>query len=215
MARRMTSVANIDKGTAAATCWSCKGQVAPGAALCGGCGAVQPPGQVDHFTRFRFARAFDIDPAALDRRYFEAQRALHPDRFATCTAPERALSMQHSTTVNEAYETLKSPLARAEYLLSLHGLAVNAETGGSAADPEVLGEAMAAREALAEAASENEVERLAAEGAARRDACLDALALAFAHRDLARAAVLTTRLKFLDKFADEARRRCAAPRCAR
>jgi molecular chaperone HscB len=210
----MTSVASMNENTAALTCWSCKGPVAPAAALCATCGAVQPPGQVDHFTRFRFARSFDIDPVALDRRYFELQRALHPDRFATRAAPERALSMQHSTTVNEAYETLKSPLARAEYLLSLNGVTVNAETGGSVADAEVLSEAMAAREALAEAASKAEVERLAADGAARREACLEALAAAFAADDIERAARLATRLKYLDKFADEARRR-AAPRHAR
>lgn len=185
-----------------AACWSCQGPVALAAPLCPTCGAVQPPGQADHFARFRFARSFAIDRGALDRRYFELQRALHPDRFAARAAPERALSMQHSMTVNEAYETLKSPLARAEYLLLLNGVTVNA-------DPEVLGEALAAREALAEAASAAEVDRLAADGAARRAACLEALAAAFAAADIEGAARLTTRLKYLDKLADEARRRRA------
>ena len=61
--------------------------------------------------------------------YFALQRDLHPDRFATRSARERAISMQQSTTVNEAYRTLKAPLARAEYLLALAGHTVNAETG--------------------------------------------------------------------------------------
>ena len=64
------------------------------ALFCATCGAVQPPGQTDHFARLGLALGYAVDPALLDRRYFERQRLLHPDRFATRTPRERALSQQ-------------------------------------------------------------------------------------------------------------------------
>jgi len=36
--------------------------------------------------------------------------------------------MQRSTLVNEAYQTLRSPIRRARYLLSLHGVDTQEET---------------------------------------------------------------------------------------
>ncbi len=117
--------------------------------------------------------------------------------------------MQQSTSINEAFETLKSPLKRAEYLLSLAGVTVNAETGNLPTDAEVLGEAMEVREALAEADTVAAVEDLANEVKDRAEACRRNLGEAFSAAETARAASLTTRLKYLDRFAGEVRARLA------
>src|SRR5579859_641726 len=92
-------------------CWSCKGPVDLAALFCPTCRAVQPPRALDHFARLGLPMAFEIDVAELDRRYFAAQRQLHPDRFATRTARERAISQSQAVELNAAYETLKDPLA--------------------------------------------------------------------------------------------------------
>ena len=195
-----------------ASCWSCKGPRDAGAAFCEACGAVQPPGPADHFVRLGLARGFAVDPADLERRYFALQRRLHPDRFARRSATERALSMRQSTALNEAYGVLGDPLRRAEYLLSLLGVTVNAETGNRATDPEVLAEAMADREEAMEAGDAAAVDRLAAGAKARRAACEDELARCFAAEDADAAARLATRLKYLETLAGElrARRRIVA-----
>jgi molecular chaperone HscB len=192
-----------------ASCWSCRGAVPDGIAFCETCGAVQPPGRSDHFARLGLGRGFDIDGDDLQARYFAAQRRLHPDRFAGRSERERAISMQQSTSINEAFETLKSPLKRAEYLLSLAGVTVNAETGNLPTDAEVLGEAMEVREALAEADTVAAVEDLANEVKDRAEACRRNLGEAFSAAETARAASLTTRLKYLDRFAGEVRARLA------
>ena len=82
----------------------------------------------NHFELFGVPVQFAIDTAGLDRRYRELQREVHPDRFATAPDAERRVSMQLATRVNEAYQTLKSPLRRAVYILQLRGVDPKFET---------------------------------------------------------------------------------------
>ncbi|MEA3274965.1 MAG: Fe-S protein assembly co-chaperone HscB [Pseudomonadota bacterium] len=102
------------------------------------------------FELFGLPVAYGVDAGLLSERYRALQRALHPDRFAAAGAREKRLSMQASTRINEAFHTLKDPLSRARYLLSLHtGVAgVESETTKDAA---FLMEQMELREALAQA----------------------------------------------------------------
>ncbi len=189
-------------------CWSCKGPISPRALFCSTCGAVQPPGKTDHFTRLGLRRAYGLDPAELDRQYFGFQKRLHPDRFATRTAKERALSQQQATALNEAYETLKDPLKRAAYLLQLAGRAADVDQTATVTDPELLMEAMEMREALADAETAEEIAVLAAQAETEMSLCEAALSQAFAEPpDLEAADKLTTRLKYLGKLAEEARSR--------
>jgi molecular chaperone HscB len=75
---------------------------------------------------------------------------VHPDRFAHAGDAERRLSMQWATHANEAYQTLKKPLARARYLLHLAGHDVEAENN-TAMPADFLMEQMEWREAVMEA----------------------------------------------------------------
>ena len=79
----------------------------------------------DHFSLFELPQRFAIDRSELDRRYREMQTRVHPDRHAHLSDAEKRLSMQWSTQVNEAYQTLRRPLGRAEYLLQLAGIDVH------------------------------------------------------------------------------------------
>ena len=186
-------------------CWSCKGPVNPTSIFCETCGVVQPPGGLDHYARLSLEPGFDIDESALEQGYFAMQCQLHPDRFATKSAQERALSMQQATSLNEAYETLKDPLRRADYLCHLMGAGVFTEGCDLVTDTELLMESMEMREALADAETLEDVN--ACMKRAKKDiaACIDDLSDAFKNDDIERATHLATRLKYLQKLAEEAR----------
>lgn len=82
----------------------------------------------NHFELFGLPARFRLDAAALERAYRELQRNVHPDRYAGAADHEKRLALQGSARVNEAYRTLKEPVARAEYLLQLSGVDATAET---------------------------------------------------------------------------------------
>jgi molecular chaperone HscB len=189
------------------SCWSCKGPVAAQALFCHTCGAIQPPGQIDRFRRLGIEPDFDLDLDVIEKRYLGFQRAIHPDRFATKPPKERALAEAQAVALNEAYETLKDPLRRAAYLLSLSGIAAAVSKDETVRDPELLMEAMEAREALMEATSIDKVEKLQAKAGADAIAILSDLSKAFASDDLKAANRLTTRLKYLRKYLEETRTR--------
>src|SRR5262249_16758796 len=72
--------------------------------------------------------SFSLDHKALERAYREIQSRVHPDRFAHAGDAERRASLQWTTRVNEAYQALKNPVARASHILALHGVDVAFET---------------------------------------------------------------------------------------
>jgi len=75
----------------------------------------------NHFQLFDLPETYGLDTARLDEAYRRLQNEVHPDRFAASGESEKRLSMQWATRVNEAYQTLKTPLSRATYLLHLRG----------------------------------------------------------------------------------------------
>lgn len=107
----------------------------------------------DHFALFGLPRRFALDGGELDLRYRELQAQVHPDRHAHLGAAEKRLAMQWSTRVNEAYQVLRRPLARAEYMLGLTGIDVHRERS---MPPAFLMTQMEWREAVAEARAGND-----------------------------------------------------------
>ena len=74
----------------------------------------------NYFELFNLPEKFQIDLEMLQENYRAIQKEIHPDRFATSSENEKVQSMIKSTQANDAYETLKSPIKRAKYILSLH-----------------------------------------------------------------------------------------------
>lgn len=101
------------------------------------------------FELFGLPVGFGLDKAELSERYRELQRLVHPDRFASGSDQERRISLQQATQVNEAFETLKDPLKRAQYLLQLNGLEDDGQQ--TTKDTAFLMGQMELREELAEA----------------------------------------------------------------
>ena len=102
----------------------------------------------DHFLLFGLPRRYALDEAALTRRYHEVQASVHPDKYADQGDSQRRLAMQWTTRINEAYQTLRQPLRRARYLLSL--VDIDADQGREM-DGEFLLQQMDWRERVAEA----------------------------------------------------------------
>ena len=81
----------------------------------------------NHFDLLGLRPGFRVDAEALERAYRDLQRSVHPDNFARASDAQKRLALQASARVNEAYATLRDPVARAEYLLSLHHIDATAE----------------------------------------------------------------------------------------
>lgn len=82
---------------------------------------------MDYFTLFGLPIRYDVDGSLLVSRFQELQRQFHPDRFAASPERDRLLALQQAATINNAYQALKHPLKRAEYMLSLHGFDLSNE----------------------------------------------------------------------------------------
>jgi len=157
----------------------------------------------DFFSLFELPRAFRLNEPELDSRFRDVQARVHPDRFASAPESERRLSLQWATQANEAYQTLKRPLARARYLLELNGHAIQAENN-TAMPADFLIEQMEWREAVMEARAggdHHELERLyhrlRADLAGRYE---EVGRLLDDDRDFAQAADRVCRLMFLEKL---------------
>lgn len=160
----------------------------------------------DFFELFGLEPRFAVDLDRLEQAYLELQGKVHPDRFAHLSDSEKRLSMQWATRANEAFRTLKSPLARGQYLLELKGIDPAFETN-TAMSAEFLMEQMEWREALQEAreaADEDVLDDLSRR--IRRDtkALVEQLEAQFdTTGDLDAAADTVRRLKFLEKLQHE------------
>src|SRR5712672_341143 len=120
------------------SCWSCG---APRAIhFCAACGKVQPPAPVDYFTFFRLPRKLNIEVAALEKDFYELSRKLHPDLNARADGKEQEWSLQQSSLLNDAYRTLKDPIKRTQYLLTLEGVELEEQSKSATEKARATGE---------------------------------------------------------------------------
>jgi molecular chaperone HscB len=137
---------------------------------------------VDPFETLGIAPTFEVDLKAVEKRYRELARVLHPDRHLGGSPGERRMTLGKAVEVNEAWRLIRDPIRRAEALLRRQGVAIE-EGKEPKADPEFLMEMMEQREALSEARGVNDparVERLAAEIRKREKDVTAQIAAAFA-----------------------------------
>ncbi|CAG8465229.1 4204_t:CDS:2 [Ambispora gerdemannii] len=180
-------------------CWKCDSEIDYSSLYCNrdGCGVVQPglPNDVTYFDLFgmgvsglgdkrRFS--YDIDLSQLRRNFLSFQQRMHPDSYSRKGQQEYAYAHTQSSTINEAYQVLRDPLARAQYMLRLNGILVTESE--SIEDPELLMQVMEARERLEEATSEEEVKIITEEN--------EEISQAFQNNDLDTAKELTIRLQY-------------------
>ena len=121
-----------------------------------------------HFDLFNLPARYTLDMRVLDDAYRTVQAQVHPDRFAAAGDAQKRIAMQWATRTNEAYQTLRDPLRRATYLLSLRGIDVGAENN-TAMEAAFLMQQMEWREGIEDAAGAKNVDALDALLAELRD----------------------------------------------
>ena len=162
--------------------------------------------QQNHFDLFGLAQSFRIDVAQLEQQYHALQTLVHPDKSAHLPDAEQRLAMQRATLVNEAYQTLRNPLCRARYLLSLHGVDIQ-EENNTLMPPDFLLAQMEWREAVSEARQARDAAALdGLEARLQRETreLESRLALKIdTEKNYAAAAELARKLRFMEKLAEE------------
>ena len=166
----------------------------------------------DAFGLLGLPAQFDLDPRVIERAFFDKTKELHPDRFVNAPAAERVAALSRSRALNDAYQTLKKPVPRAEYLLARAGVSIG---DNERLDPEFLMEILELREELAEArvakrtapldrgSAASQIEKLCGEMKARRKTAVDSLAPLFEQNALADIKRVLIVLRYLDRYLEE------------
>jgi molecular chaperone HscB len=157
----------------------------------------------DPFALLGLAPAFDVDLAALERAFFERSKVAHPDRVAGASAAERVVALSRSRALNDAYQLIRKPVPRAEYLLARAGVTIG---DNERLDPAFLMEILELREELAEARAAGNTARVGAlQGTmqARRAEALAALPGLFAAGDFPTIKQRLIVLRYIHRYLEE------------
>jgi len=112
---------------------------------------------MNHFELFGLPLQFSLDGSLLSSQFRDLQRQFHPDNFATASERDRLLAVQKAAQINDAYQVLKNPIQRAEYILLQHDVDIRSEQQ-TMQDPMFLMEQMELREELEDIASGSDPE---------------------------------------------------------
>ncbi|WP_045419380.1 co-chaperone HscB [Vibrio jasicida] len=112
---------------------------------------------MNHFELFGLPSQFKLDGSLLSSQFLELQKRFHPDNFATASERDRLMAVQKAAQINDAYQILKQPISRAEYLLAEKGIEIRGEQQ-TMQDPMFLMEQMELREELEDIADSSDPE---------------------------------------------------------
>ncbi len=111
--------------------------------------SMTPTKATDYFAIFGLPRKLWIEMGALEQKFLQLSWKLHPDNFVNAPEQARELSLKRSSELNDAYRTLRDPVARVEYLLGIEGARKEGEHKQQA-PPELLEEVFELNESLDE-----------------------------------------------------------------
>ena len=104
-------------------CRTCGGGAPVDVHFCPQCTKILTLGrQGDYFAFMGLPRTLNPDLGELEQKFRALSRQFHPDYFYNATPAERRASLERSSYLNDAYRTLKNPIARVAYLLELEGV---------------------------------------------------------------------------------------------
>ena len=101
----------------------------------------------NYFELFDLPETYDLDVDRLTAQYHMLQLNYHPDKHSSASEKEKMSAQVSSSYINDAYETLNSPLKRAAYVLAIKGKDTEI-VDQSDLSMEVLVEQMELRESL-------------------------------------------------------------------
>ncbi len=161
---------------------------------------------LNYFSLLSIPETFEIDPAQLEAAYFREQRNFHPDRFVGKSGPERQQAAQRSVDINQAYQTLKAPLSRAQYMLAGQGIMVGGDKDSVKPSQALLIEIMELRERIEEI-SGSQMNELVGSLDAMYDASVAKIANAFRQKLWQDMAQETLRLGYIVKTSEDIKRK--------
>ncbi len=94
-----------------------------------------------YFAQFDLPLHLNLDVAALERAFYAQSRKLHPDRFAAKPTAEQEAALAASSRLNDAYRTLRDPIQRTQYLLTLQGVELEEQSKAATEAARVSGTA--------------------------------------------------------------------------
>lgn len=97
------------------------------------------------YDAFGLEPALSLDADDLKKRFYERSRQWHPDKFSRGSIEEQQKALEMTAVLNDAFRTLRDPIARAEYFLKEKGFELSKE-----APPELLEEVFELNMALEE-----------------------------------------------------------------
>ncbi len=157
----------------------------------------------NYFELFGLPPRFAIDLATLEQSFRRLQGELHPDRHVSNTEMQRRIALQLSTTVNDAYRTLRHPSSRAQCLIDM-AVQPEANKSGATVPPAFLMAQMEWREAIESACTAQDVlelealaSRLHSEMSAQEKNLADALDT---RCDIQSAAMKVNELRFYERL---------------
>jgi molecular chaperone HscB len=104
---------------------------------------------IDYYAVLGIPPGLNLSVDDIQQRYYALSRELHPDRFMQKPEAERQRALDMSSALNDAYRTLKDPIKRAQYLLTLEGFDIG-EQRSKDVPPELLEEVFELNMALEE-----------------------------------------------------------------
>jgi molecular chaperone HscB len=144
-------------------CRNCGGGAPVDVHFCPQCTKILTLGRHgDFFAFLGMPRKLNLNLEDLEKKFRALSRQFHPDYFYNAPPAERRASLERSSYLNDAYRTLKQPVARVSYLLELQGFGQTTGDPGLASKevpPALLEEVFALNEEL------DEVRELRAGGA--------------------------------------------------
>ena len=118
----------------------------------------------NYYDFFGLEHRLHLDLKDLEKRFYALSRQYHPDGYTMKSREEQQYALDATAILNDAYRTLRDPLARAEYLLKENGFDIG-EQGSKNVPPELLEEVFELNMALEELRGGDDAARPALEDA--------------------------------------------------
>jgi len=157
----------------------------------------------NYFELFGLPPRFSIDLATLESTFRRLQGELHPDRHVSNSEMQRRIALQLSTTVNDAYRTLRHPSSRAQCLIDMAAQPEEKKSGATVPTAFLMAQ-MEWREAIESACAAQDVlelealaRRLRNEMSTQEKDLADALD---ARGDIQKAAMRVNELRFYERL---------------
>jgi len=161
---------------------------------------------LNYFEIFSQPVSTEPDVNLLKEKNRELQQQVHPDKFANSSDAEKREAMQKTSLINEAFDTLKNPVSRLQYMLTLKGVDMNGETDTSM-DGVFLMEQMELRESIADVRSQTDpldvLDSILAELKSKAKKLIMEFTGFYQQNDLEKSREIVRKLQFINKAQKE------------